>query len=351
MLSSLPRAVKYENESLFILDQTKLPTKIEIIKLNTVSDVYEAIKSLRVRGAPAIGIAGAYGLLVGLKPFINIATSEDFKAKAAEIADYLDSARPTAVNLGWALKRMVRAGDFHKNISSPEIYSVMKKEADCIYNEDASCCRRIGAEGARLIKNGCGVLTHCNAGALAVSELGTALAPIYTAMERGLSFRVYADETRPLLQGARLTAWELSVSGADITLICDSMAAYVMSKKLVDLIIVGCDRVAANGDTANKIGTLSLAVLAKHFGIPFYVACPCSTYDDATPSGEFITIEERPEYEVTTFGGVKTAPDGIKVINPAFDITPAELITAFITDKGIITPPFKETLKILEAKQ
>ncbi len=348
-LSSLPRAVRFEDGNLFILDQTKLPSKIEIIKLSSPSEVWEAIRSLRVRGAPAIGIAGAYGLLTGMKPLTGLSAGE-FKAKAAETAAYLDSARPTAVNLGWALGRMMRAAAACCDMPASEIYSAMEKEAGDIYREDAACCRSIGRAGAGLIKDGCGVLTHCNAGALAVSELGTALAPVYTAMEEGRAFRVYADETRPLLQGARLTAWELSAAGADVTLICDGMAAHVMSKGLIDMVIVGCDRVAANGDAANKIGTLGLAVLAGHFGVPFYVACPGSTYDPATPDGESIIIEERPESEVTSFGGVKTAPEGVKVMNPAFDVTPSGLITAFITEKGVIKPPFAENMKVLEEK-
>lgn len=348
-LSSLPRAVRFEDGNLFILDQTKLPSKIEIIKLNSPSEVWEAIRSLRVRGAPAIGIAGAYGLLTGMKPLTGLSAGE-FKTKAAETAAYLDSARPTAVNLGWALNRMMRAAAACGDMPAFEIYSAMEKEAGNIYREDAACCRSIGRAGARLIKDGCGILTHCNAGALAVSELGTALAPIYTAMEEGRAFRVYADETRPLLQGARLTAWELSAAGADVTLICDGMAAHVISKGLIDMVIVGCDRVAANGDTANKIGTLGLAALAGHFGVPFYVACPGSTYDPATPDGKSIVIEERPESEVTSFGGVKTAPEGVKVMNPAFDVTPSRLITAFITEKGVIKPPFAENMKVLEEK-
>ncbi|MBQ3034232.1 MAG: S-methyl-5-thioribose-1-phosphate isomerase [Deferribacterales bacterium] len=345
---SLPRAVDFKDDRLFILDQTKLPLKTEIIELKTIEEVWKAINILMVRGAPAIGIAAAYGLLVGLKPFKEHQPAE-FKAKVLDLCQYLNSARPTAVNLSYSLARMSRAAVSSPDLNSCEIYLRLTDEAHTIYKEEIDSCRKIGQAGAELIKNGFGVLTHCNAGALAVSEWGTALAPIYEAMRTGKKFKVYADETRPLLQGSRLTAWELQVSGADVTLICDNMAAYAMSKGLINLVITGCDRVAANGDAANKIGTLGVAILAKHYGIPFYIACPCSTFDSDTEEGHNIVIEERPSYEVTSFGGVRTAPDGVKVLNPSFDVTPSELISGFITDKGIIKPPFKENLKILKA--
>jgi methylthioribose-1-phosphate isomerase len=218
------------------------------------------------------------------------------------------------------------------------------EEAVRIHDQDRAICRAIGEAGVDLIKPGCGVLTHCNAGALATSELGTATAAMYLAHGRGVPFRVYADETRPLLQGARLTSWELQRSGVDVTLICDDMAAYVMSRGLVDLCIVGCDRVAANGDTANKIGTYGVAILARHFGIPLYVACPSSTYDRSTPGGEQIVIEERDAEEVTSFGARRTGPQGIKVKNPSFDVTPHVLISGFLTEKGLIRAPFQENL-------
>lgn len=345
---SLPRAVDFKDDRLFILDQTKLPLKTEIIELKTIEEVWKAINILMVRGAPAIGIAAAYGLLVGLKPFKEHKPAE-FKAKVLDLCQYLNSARPTAVNLSYSLARMSRVAASSPDLNSCEIYLRLTDEAHTIYKEEIDSCRKIGQAGAELIKDGFGVLTHCNAGALAVSEWGTALAPIYEAMRTGKKFKVYADETRPLLQGSRLTAWELQVSGADVTLICDNMAAYAMSKGLINLVITGCDRVAANGDAANKIGTLGVAILAKHYGIPFYIACPCSTFDSDTEEGHNIVIEERPSYEVTSFGGVRTAPDGVKVLNPSFDVTPSELISGFITDKGIIKPPFKENLKIFKA--
>ena len=343
----LPKAVNFKDDRMFILDQTKLPLKTDIIELKSAEDVWTAINTLMVRGAPAIGIAAAFGLLIGLKAFKNCSPT-DFKVKILEISEYLNSSRPTAVNLSYALGRMASAVSSCGNMAVCDMYDILKAEAYSIYTEEINSCKKIGQAGASLIKNGFGVLTHCNAGALAVSEYGTALAPIYEAMNMDKKFKVFADETRPLLQGARLTAWELQQSGADVTLICDNMAAYAMSKGLINMVIVGCDRVASNGDAANKIGTLGVAILAKHYGIPFYVACPFSTFDSYTPNGNYIIIEERPEFEVTSFGGVRTAPNEIKVMNPAFDVTPNELITAFITDKGIIKPPFEENMKILE---
>jgi len=313
--------------------------------------VWDSIKRLKVRGAPAIGIAGAYGLLLGVRPYLGLGVPA-FLAKAEEMATYLNSSRPTAVNLSWATGRMLsfakdkaaEAGD------SATLYRFLVDEARRIHAEDRAICRNIGEQGEALIKEGSGVLTHCNAGALATSELGTATAPMYIAFTKGRRFRVYADETRPLLQGARLTSWELQQSGLDVTLICDDMAAYVMSKGLVDLCVVGCDRVAANGDTANKIGTLGVAILARHFSIPFYVACPSSTIDFATATGEDIHIEERGEEEVTSFGARRTAPEGMKVRNPAFDVTPHELVSGFITEKGIVGPGYAENLARIFAK-
>ncbi|MDA8412013.1 MAG: S-methyl-5-thioribose-1-phosphate isomerase, partial [Treponema sp.] len=267
-----------------------------------------------------------------------------FLAKAERLAAYLDSSRPTAVNLGWALRRMLGRALAEASSTSAAIYDALVAEAEAIHAEDRAICHGIGESGLGLIKEGCGVLTHCNAGALATSELGTATAPIYLAQAAGRSFRVYADETRPLLQGARLTAWELQRAGIDVTLICDDMAASIMSQGLVDLCIVGCDRVAANGDFANKIGTMGVAILARHFSIPFYVASPSSTIDLDTARGGDIVIEERGTEEVTSFGGRRTAPEGVKVRNPAFDVTPHELVTGFITERGILTPPFSESL-------
>ncbi len=342
----LPKTVIYKNGILRFLDQTKLPLEVNYEEQGSIEQVYNSIKTLKVRGAPAIGIAGAFGLLISLKNNIHL-SNNDFLQAVKNNAEYLNSSRPTAVNLSWALNRMVEKAVLHNKLNSTDIFNILEQEANAIYNEDREICKNIGKHGSILIKNGYGILTHCNAGALAVSEIGTALAPIYYALDEGKSFRVYADETRPLLQGARLTSYELNAVGADITLICDNMAAYTISKGLINMAIVGCDRVALNGDTANKIGTLNVAILCKHFNIPFYVACPSSTFDVNTPTGDDIMIEERDASEVTHFGCIQTAPSNIKVINPAFDITPGQLISGFITEYGIISKPYTNLKKIL----
>lgn len=358
-------SLRWEGGELHFLDQTRLPGEIVEERQESAEMVWDSIKRLKVRGAPAIGIAGAYGLVLGLRDQLDLDVPR-FLDRAKAVATYLDSARPTAVNLGWALRRMlavaeaaaakagarqiVKAGDptgkpaDDRAEGSKALYAVLVREAEAIHAEDRAICRGIGENGESLIREGSGVLTHCNAGALATSELGTATAPMYLAFASGRRFRVYADETRPLLQGARLTAWELQRAGLDVTLICDDMAAYVMSKGLVDLCIVGCDRVAADGDFANKIGTLGVAILARHFSIPFYVACPSSTIDLATSHGADIAIEERGSEEVTSFGARRTAPEGVAVRNPAFDVTPHELVRGFVTEKGIVGPPFRENL-------
>lgn len=340
------RPVKWENNELIILDQTKLPEVTEFIKLSNAEDVWEAIFHLKVRGAPAIGVAAAYGLCVAVKD-TAAKSSEEFLAELRKSSEYLATSRPTAVNLFWALKRMERAAFTNGDKTVEELMEILIKEANAIYDEDCSMCRAIGENGLTLFKNGMTVLTHCNAGGLATSMLGTALSPIYLAKEKGWDIKVFADETRPLLQGARLTAWELMQSDVDVTLICDNMAAMVMSKGLIDAVIVGCDRVAANGDTANKIGTYGLSVLAKAHNIPFYIAGPTSTIDMDTPSGKEIPIEERKADEITCGMGRRTAPVGVKTFNPAFDVTPNELITAIITEKGVIKPPYGEGLKKL----
>ena len=339
------RSLRWEDGALYILDQTRLPREVVEDKQESAEQVWDSIRRLKVRGAPAIGLAGSYGLLVGLKPFVHLDLGA-FLARAEATAAYLNTSRPTAVNLGWALDRMLAFARAHAAASADAtaLFDMLVGEARRIHAEDRMICRGIGESGEALIKEGCGVLTHCNAGALAASELGTATAPMYLAFRLGRRFRIYADETRPLLQGARLTAWELRNAGLDVTLICDDMAAYVMSKGLVDLCIVGCDRVAANGDVANKIGTLGVAILAEHFSIPFYVACPSSTFDLSTPTGEEILIEERGAEEVTAFGGRSTAPEGVKALNPAFDVTPHALVTGFITEKGIVGPTYGESL-------
>ena len=341
--SSLVKTLSWENGVLTLLDQTKLPVEVINEPQETIEQVWDSIKKLKVRGAPAIGIAGAYGLLYGVKD-LQEADTREFLKILKEKAAYLDSSRPTAVNLSWALKRMVAKAESLSDLSASEIYTRLEEEAIAIHEEDKALCRGMGESGKPLIKYGMGVLTHCNAGSLATSELGTATAPMYLAHEAGVTFKVYADETRPLLQGARLTSWELQQSGLDVTLICDNMAAFMMSKGFIDLVIVGTDRVAANGDTANKIGTMGVAILAKHFGIPFYVACPSSTFDLATEKGDDIVIEEREANEVTFFGERRTGPEGMQVRNPAFDVTPNEFIAGFITENGIVRPPFKENL-------
>lgn len=338
-------SLRWTEGELILLDQTRLPGEIIEQRQESIEQVWESIKLLRVRGAPAIGIAGAYGLLVGMKPYRERPLN-DFMVQLRKNAAYLNSSRPTAVNLSWALRRMSDAAARQREQagSATQLYDLLVEEAIRIHNEDKAICRAIGEHGLALIHEGMGVLTHCNAGALATSELGTATAPLYLAHERGIDVRIYADETRPLLQGARLTTWELQRAGLDVTLICDNMAAYVMSQGLVDICIVGCDRVAANGDTANKIGTLGVAILARHFNIPFYVACPSSTVDLDTPDGSGIVIEEREADEVLFCGPHRTGPEGAKVRNPAFDITPQALISGFITDRGILRPPYADTL-------
>ncbi len=343
---TLARSLRWDNEELYILDQTKLPEEVVEGKQESAEMVWDSIKRLKVRGAPAIGIAAAYGLVIGTRS-LAASSIPDFLAGAEKTALYLNSSRPTAVNLGWALTRMINLARAKASEvpDSEALHRLLIVEAVKIHAEDRAICRGIGESGEPLIKEGSGVLTHCNAGALATSELGTATAPMYLAFAKGRRFRVYADETRPLLQGARLTAWELQKAGLDATLICDDMAASTMAAGLVDLCIVGCDRVAANGDFANKIGTLGVAILARHFAIPLYVACPSSTVDFATASGADILIEERGSDEVTSFGARRTAPLGIKVRNPAFDVTPHELVAGFITERGIVRPNFRENLR------
>lgn len=309
-----------------IIDQTLLPGEQKRLRLETPEAVYEAIKQLRVRGAPAIGCAAAVGLAVCAQRFESASAYEHLQ-KVRECAAFLDSSRPTAVNLSWALKRCLAAVN---GATAAEINQQLLDEALAITAEDIQLCEAIGNAGKSLLKPGMGVLTHCNAGALATAGIGTALAPIYAAARSGIKVKVFSDETRPLLQGARLTAWELSVSGIDVTTICDSMAAQVMGEGKVQLVIVGADRVAANGDTANKIGTRQLAIAANYYKVPFYVALPFSTIDRSILSGDDIPIEQRSADEIFHC-------DGARVYNPAFDVTPRELITGFITERGILT--------------
>ncbi len=341
-----------EESSLVILNQTKLPNEIEILHLKTQNEIWNAIYSLQVRGAPAIGIAAAFGLYLAAKK-IEANDYASFMRELRDAKDYLNSSRPTAVNLSWALNRMERTAMNHKGKSIPELRELLRREAIAIKDEDTDMCRRIGEHGLTLIHDGDGILTHCNAGQLATSKYGTALAPIHLGRERGMNFHVFCDETRPLLQGARLSTFELYADGVDTTLICDNMASQVMKNGWVNAVFVGCDRVASNGDACNKIGTSGVAILAKHYGIPFYVLAPTSTIDMSISRGEDIVIEERPSYEITEMWySRRMAPEGIKVYNPAFDVTDHELITGIVTEFGISYPPYEESLKkIFESKQ
>ncbi len=321
-----------------LLDQTKLPVERLFIDCKDAETMWEAIRSLRVRGAPAIGIAAAMGLVLGVQGK-NAPDTDTFLDEVEEVADYLATARPTAVNLFWALDRMKRVAHEAADLPLDDLKQRLLDEANAIREEDRAVCRSIGRHGAELIGEDCTVLTHCNAGGLATADYGTALACIYSAHEQGKSVSVFADETRPLLQGARLTAWELMEAGIDITLICDSAAALVMSQGKIDIVIVGADRIAANGDAANKIGTYGLSLLAGEHDVPFYVAAPLSTFDLATPTGDGIPIEERSGDEITCGFGLRTAPDGVHTYCPAFDVTPAHHISGIITEKGIISYP------------
>jgi methylthioribose-1-phosphate isomerase len=326
---------------LALIDQTLLPVELKEIQCRSVEAVWEAIRTLRVRGAPAIGIAAAYGVVLGLQR----AADDDpagFQARLAEVTAYLATARPTAVNLFWALERMKRKAA--EPGRARELVAALLEEARAIHEEDRQMCRAIGRHGAELLSDGQGVLTHCNAGGLATADYGTALAVLFAAAESGKRLSVFVDETRPLLQGARLTAWELRERGFDVTLLCDSAAAQVMREGRVQAVITGADRIAANGDTANKIGTYALAVLAAAHHIPFYVAAPTSTFDLAIADGREIPIEQRDPREVTHGFGRQTAPEGIRVYNPAFDVTPAALITALVCDRGIIRPVTREAV-------
>ncbi|NIK69995.1 S-methyl-5-thioribose-1-phosphate isomerase [Paenibacillus sp. BK720] len=340
------QSVIWHDDKLDLLDQRLLPEEIVYLPLVTQEDVWEAIRHLKVRGAPAIGISAAYGVVLGSR---DAGTAEEWLADVRKAAEYLATSRPTAVNLFWALDRMkARAEALASEGHTLEaLKQALLSEAIAIQSEDEETNRLIGEHALSLFRDDIGVLTHCNAGGLATAKYGTALAPFYLAKERGMNIRVFADETRPVLQGARLTAFELQQAGVDVTLICDNMAGHVMSKGWVNAVIVGTDRVAANGDVANKIGTYSVAVLAKAHGIPFYVACPLSTIDLNTPTGAEIPIEERNAEEITEGFGKRTAPQGVKVYNPAFDITPNEYVTAIITEKGIIEAPFDVNLKKL----
>ncbi len=335
-----------ENDQLVLLDQTLLPNETRYLYLNTPEEIYEAIYYLRVRGAPAIGVSAAYGVYLTTKHYEG--GREDFDREFTRIREYLNSSRPTAVNLSWALNRMGKVLEDHPEASVPEIKKLLLAEAEAIHDEDVDMCRRISENGLTLLKPGMGLLTHCNAGTIATSKYGTALGPMYLGKERGYDFRVFADETRPLLQGARLTAWELHEAGVDVTLVCDNMVSLIMRNGWIDACLVGCDRVAANGDTANKIGTSTLSIVAKNYGVPVYVLGPTSTIDMNCPTGDDIRIELRPEDEISEMWYARRmAPEGIKAYNPAFDVTDHAFISAIVTEKGIVYPPFDVNLRKL----
>ena len=328
-----------DGDAVDIIDQRCLPGELVRRDLRTVDDVCDAIATLSVRGAPAIGIAAAMGLVVALVPHAS-GTRAEFDSALTSLSERIGAVRPTAVNLSWAMHRM-RAAARCTPGTGAEILAELRAEATRVLEEDRAMCRSIGEHGLALLPDGARVLTHCNAGALATGGIGTALAPVYLAAEQGRGVRVYADETRPLLQGSRLTAWELTQAGIDVTILADSMAATLMRDGAVDLVIVGADRIAANGDVANKIGTYGLAIAARHHRIPFYVAAPWSTVDCATSTGADITIEHRHPDELRGSHGSATAPATVAVYNPAFDVTPADLITAIITDRGVVRPPYR----------
>jgi len=325
-----------------LTDQRKLPAEFITIQCKTVEQLFNAIKTLAVRGAPAIGVAAAFGVCLAAQEIKNLKITDAIKHLEQRI-NYLASSRPTAVNLFWALERMRKK--LYEVTEIDNLQKCLLNEAKKIYDEDVEMCRMIGINGEKFIPAGGAVLTHCNAGALATAGDGTALAPVFEAQRKGKKFKVYADETRPLLQGARLTAWELAQAGIDVTLICDNMAGDLMKDGKINAVIVGADRITANGDTANKIGTYSLSVLAKVHNIPFYVAAPSSTFDLKLENGSQIPIEQRQPDEVLKFMNVQVAPGGINVYNPAFDVTPAENITAIITEKGVIECPTKEKIR------
>lgn len=343
-----------EDDAIEIIDQTLLPGKTEMIRLHTGKEIWDAIYLLQVRGAPAIGVTAGFGIYLLMK-HSDAETYEAFMAEFMEKSDYLNSSRPTAVNLSWALKRMeTHVREFceeGKSFDRAAAIAEMKAESERIKAEDIDVCRRIGENGLTLIEDGYGLLTHCNAGQLATCKYGTATAPMYLAHEKGMKIKVYCDETRPLLQGARLTAYELHSAGIDTTLLCDNMSASLMKSGAINAIFVGCDRVAANGDAANKIGTSVVATVAKRYNIPFYVCAPTSTIDINTPTGDEIKIEQRKPEEVTEMWyKERMAPEGVKVYNPAFDVTDNELITGIVTEYGVLRAPYDAAIRELFEK-
>ena len=338
-------------KEMIIVDQTLLPGRIQYLRLSLAKDIWDAIYLLKVRGAPAIGIAAAYGIYI-LSSQIETDDMNIFREHFNKQKEYLASSRPTAVNLFWALDRMERVLNGNASISVAEMKERLCEEANEIRREDIAISRSIGQYGFELLKQGDGILTHCNAGTLATGKFGTALAPVYIALEHGWNnLRVYCDETRPLLQGARLSAFEMQTAGVDTTLLCDNMASITMKRGLINIVFVGCDRVASNGDFANKVGTSGVAIIAKYYGVPFYVCAPSSTIDMSLKSGSQIVIEERPSEEVTEMWyKERMAPEGIKVYNPAFDVTDHSLVTGIITEKGLAKAPFDRAFREMGIK-
>lgn len=345
-METVLKPIEWKNHKLVLLDQTRLPNEMVYEEFETAESIWDAIKVMKVRGAPAIGVTAAYGLYLGIRDATEN-SFEDFWKELKKVSDFLASSRPTAVNLFWALERMEKTAIANNHLDVSELKNVLLKEAIKIHKEDEITNRKIGENALTLLHDGIGILTHCNAGALATTKYGTATAPMYLAKEKGWNFKVYADETRPRLQGSALTALELQLAGIDVTIITDNMAATVMSQRKVNAVIVGADRIAANGDVANKIGTLGLSILANYYNIPFYVAAPTSTIDMKTKTGKDIPIEERDPEEVINRFGQYTALKNSKVYNPAFDVTPHENVTAIITEKGIIREPYEKNLKDL----
>lgn len=340
------KPLEFKDGVLKLIDQTKLPTEHIIVNCKTYEDAARAIVDMVVRGAPAIGVTAAYGIAIGAVA-LDTGSKDEFFKELEKICNVMRSTRPTAVNLFWAVDRMYKKALSNKDQSIEDIKHILEEEAKFMDREDTEINKQIGIHGNELIKDNFTILTHCNAGALATSDYGTALGVIRIAHESGKTVNVFADETRPYLQGARLTAWELQQDGIPVTLICDNMAGHFMKAGRIDGVIVGADRIALNGDTANKIGTYSVAVLARENSIPFYVAAPISTIDFSMESGDSIPIEERKAEEVTHIKGIRIAPEGVNVMNPAFDVTPSKYISAIITEKGIVYPPFTESIKKL----
>ncbi len=339
--------IAWKKGSVELIDQTLLPQELVRKDCRGLEEIAEAIEKLRIRGAPAIGIAAAFGVVLGAQE-IQTDKRQAFLKELDQKIDRIAATRPTAVNLFWALERMKRIVEECSSESVDEMRGLLLAEALKIQEEDKAICRMLGKNGAELLQDGMNVLTHCNAGGLATADYGTALGVVYAAKEQGKKIHVFADETRPLLQGARLTAWELAQNGIEVTLICDNMAASVMSKKGIDCVVVGADRIAGNGDVANKIGTYGVAIAAKEHGIPFYVAAPFSTIDMNTVSGENIPIEERNSEEITSLAGHRIAPNDVSVYNPAFDVTPYQYVSAIISEKGVARAPYLETFQTWE---